>query len=306
LDEPVYLCSSPDKEMSSPTSYHERNYPAFFNGKKLWVVSRHEKHLYIATPLVAVTGLIVEPFTEVDTDLLGTFSGEVERSMAPLDCAREKCRLAADYFTEGYLLASEGSFGPHPAFGLLSAGEEWLVFYDIAEKKEVIVRDVTLNTCFRGEKITDEATCLSFLEQVGFPLQKVIVKSSQHQPARIIKQLEHTADVIHAMQEITEQYGDCFIETDMRAMNNPARQRHLMQLGTKLAEKLSSICSYCGWYGFSITGLERGLPCSWCGTPTEGVLYEVSSCSQCGFEKENYFPRGKQQEDPQFCNQCNP
>lgn len=306
MDEPVYLCSSPVKEMSSPASYHEKNYPAFFNRKKLWVVSRHEKHLYIAPPLVAATGLIVEPFTEIDTDLLGTFSGEVERTMAPLDCAREKCRLAAAYFSEGYLLASEGSFGPHPAFGLLSAGEEWLVFYDIAEKKEIIVRDVTLDTCFRGEKITDEATCLSFLEQVGFPLQKVIVKSSQHQPARIIKHLEHTADVIHAMQEITEQYGDCFIETDMRAMNNPTRQRYLLQLGTKLAQKLCSVCDQCGWYGFSVARVERGLPCSWCGNPTEGVLYEVSSCSQCGFEKENYFPRGKQQEDPQFCNQCNP
>ena len=163
--------------MSSYTSYHERNYPTFFNGKKLHVVSRHEKYRYIAPPLVPATGLVVEPFTGIDTDLLGTFSGEVERTMAPLDCAREKCRLAAAYFSEGYLLASEGSFGPHPAFGLLSAGEEWLLFYDIAEKKEIIVRDVTLDICFTGERLTDEAACLSFLDKVGFPDQKVIVKS---------------------------------------------------------------------------------------------------------------------------------
>ncbi len=292
--------------MSSHTSYNERNYPAFFHGKKLHVVSRHEKYRYIAPPVSAATGLVVTPFTDIDTDLLGTFSGEVERTMAPLDCAREKCRQAAAYFSEGYLLASEGSFGPHPAFGLLSAGEEWLLFYDITEKKEIIVRDVTLDICCRGERLTEETACLSFLEQVGFPRQKVIVKSSQHQPGKIIKDLEQAAEVIQAMQEMVQQYGDCFIETDMRAMNNPARQRHLLQLGTKLAEKLSSICEQCGWYGFSVTRVERGLPCSWCGTRTEGVLYEVSSCSQCGLETENYFPKGKQQEDPQFCNQCNP
>jgi hypothetical protein len=306
LDEAGYLCNIPVKEMSSYTSYHERNYPAFFKGKKLQIVSRHEKHRYIAPPLVAATGMIVESFTEIDTDLLGTFSGEVERTMAPLDCAREKCRQAAAYFSEGYLLASEGSFGPHPAFGLLSAGEEWLLFYDIAEKKEIIVRDVTLDICFRGERLTEETVCLSFLEQVGFPRQKVIVKSSQQQPAVIIKNLDQTAEVIQAMQDLIAQYGDCFIETDMRAMNNPARQIHLLQLGTRLAEKLCSICEQCGWYGFSVTRVERGLPCSWCGSQTDGVLYEVCSCAQCGFEKEKYFPKGKQQEDPQFCNQCNP
>jgi hypothetical protein len=302
----VYLCINPATKMSSFTSYHNRNYPAFFNGKKLYVISRHEKHRYIAAPLAAATGLIVEPFTEIDTDLLGTFSGEVERTMAPVDCAREKCRQAAAYFTEGYLLASEGSFGPHPALGLLAAGEEWLVFYDIAEKNEVIIRDVTLDTCFRGERVVDEAACLLFLQQVGFPGQKVIVKSSQHQPERIVKNLAQATEVIEAMQEIVDQYGDCFIETDMRAMNNPSRQRHLLQLGTRLAEKLCSICEQCGWYGFSTTRVERGLPCGWCGTPTDGVLYEVSCCNQCGFEKEKYFPMGKQQEDPQFCNQCNP
>lgn len=292
--------------MSSYTSYHERSYPAFFNGKKLHVVSRHEKYRYIAPPLVPATGLVVEPFTGIDTDLLGTFSGEVERILSPLENAREKCRRAAVFFNDGYVLASEGSFGPHPVLGLLAAGEEWLVFYDIEEKKEVVVRDVTLDICFTGERLTDEAACLSFLDKVGFPDQKVIVKSSQHHPARIIKNLAQTAEVIEAMREMLQQHGDCFIETDMRAMNNPVRQKHLLQLGARLADKLCSICEQCGWYGFSVTRVERGLPCGWCGSQTDGILFEVSSCEQCGFEKEKYFPRGKQQEDPQFCNQCNP
>jgi len=292
--------------MSAPITYHHLHYPAFFSGKELHIVSKHQKHLYLQPALSAKTGLICKPFTEIDTDLLGTFSGEVDRTLPPLDCAREKCRQAAAYIKDGYLLASEGSFGPHPALGFIAAGEEWLVFYDVAEKKELVVRDVTLDTCFRGEKITDEATCIAFLESIGFPEQKVILKSTQQQPQQVYKDLTTVSTVVEKVKELLQAFGTCYIETDMRAMNNPARQRHLAQLGEMLASRLCSICSYCGWYGFAVTLVERGLPCSWCGSATDSVQSEVLSCVNCGFEQEHLFPAGKQQEDPQFCNQCNP
>jgi hypothetical protein len=291
--------------MSSIVSYHNQ-YPALFQGRQLHVVSRHQKHLYLTPPIAAATGLIVKPFTEVDTDTLGTFSGEVERTLSPLEAAREKCRLAASFFKEGYLLASEGSFGPHPTLGFVAAGEEWLVLYDLAEKKELIVRDITFDICFHGELITEIEKGIRFLDQVGFPEQKVILKSSQHQPVRIVKDSMNQAEVLYQMEDMVADYGSCFVETDMRAMNNPSRQKHLHKLGEKLAERLSSICAQCGWYGFSVVRVERGLPCSWCGTPTESVLCEVLGCVQCGLEQHRNFPAGKQQEDPQFCNQCNP
>jgi hypothetical protein len=292
--------------MSAPVSYHHLLYPAFFCGKELRIVTRHQKNLYLQPALSAKTGLICKAFTEIDTDLLGTFSGEIDRTLPPLECAREKCRQAAAYFTDGYLLASEGSFGPHPALGFIAAGEEWLLFYDIAEKKELVVRDVTLDTCFRAEEITEEETCIAFLESVGFPEQKVILKSARQQPQKVYKDLASDLVVVEKMKVLLQTFGNCYIETDMRAMNNPARQRHLTQVGEILANRLSSICSHCGWYGFSVSRVERGLPCSWCGSATDSVLSEVLSCINCGFEQEQFFPAGKQQEDPQFCNQCNP
>jgi hypothetical protein len=281
-------------------------YPDYFKGKVLHIVSQHQKQQYIEPVLAGRLGFICKTVSEVDTDLLGTFSGEVARTLSPIDCVREKCKRAREYVSDGYLLASEGSFGPHPTLGWVTAGEEWLLLYDIAESAELIVRDITLDTCFWREAIANEQQCLDFLQRVGFPNQRVIVKSSQEQPEIIFKNGSTPEEIVQNMNFLLYEKGNCYIETDMRAMFNPTRQQHLNKLAGLLADNLSSLCPTCRWYGFSVTSVERGLPCSWCGTPTNSVLKEIYTCKRCDWQQNNKFPQGIQQEDPQYCNQCNP
>ena len=202
-------------------------YPDYFRGKVLHMVSRHQKQQYIAPVLASRLGFICKTVSEVDTDLLGTFSGEVARTLSPVACAREKCKRAREYVSDGYLLASEGSFGPHPTLGWVTAGEEWLLLYDIEEDAELIVRDITLDTCFLGKAIANEQQCLEFLQRVGFPNQGVIVKSSQEQPEIIFKNGSTPEEIVKNMHNMLNEKGNCYIETDMRAMFNPTRQQHL-------------------------------------------------------------------------------
>ena len=281
-------------------------YPDYFRRKVLHMVSRHQKQQYIEPVLASRLGFICKTVSEVDTDLLGTFSGEVARTLSPVACAREKCKRAREYVNDGYLLASEGSFGPHPTLGWVTAGEEWLLLYDIEEDAELIVRDITLDTCFLGKAIANEQQCLEFLQRVGFPNQGVIVKSSQEQSEIIFKNGSTPEEIVKNMHNMLNEKGNCYIETDMRAMFNPTRQQHLNKLAGLLADKLNSICPDCGWYGFSVTSVERGLPCSWCGTPTNSVSNEIYTCKRCNCNQNKKFPKGIQQEDPQYCNQCNP
>ena len=290
---------------ASPNS-STKVYPDYFRRKVLHMVSRHQKQQYIEPVLASRLGFICKTVSEVDTDLLGTFSGEVARTLSPVACAREKCKRAREYVNDGYLLASEGSFGPHPTLGWVTAGEEWLLLYDIEEDAELIVRDITLDTCFLGKAIANEQQCLDFLQKVGFPNQRVIVKSSQEQPEIIFKNGSTPEEIVKIMHNMLYEKGNCYIETDMRAMFNPTRQQHLNKLAGLLADKLNSICPDCGWYGFSVTSVERGLPCSWCGTPTNSVSNEIYTCNRCSCKQNKKFPQGIQQEDPQYCNQCNP
>jgi len=57
----------------------------------------------------------------LDTDGLGTFTGEVERPAPPRETALLKARLAIETTGLPRALASEGSFGPHPALGFVPA-----------------------------------------------------------------------------------------------------------------------------------------------------------------------------------------
>ena len=282
------------------------SYPDYFRGKQLHIVSKHRKQDCFEPALNGQLGFVCDTVSAVDTDLLGTFSGEVERTLAPLDCAREKCRQALAYCGDGYLLASEGSFGAHPTLGWVASGEEWLVFYDIKEAFEVMVRNTTLDTCFYGESLVNVEQCLQFLHKVDFPNQGIILKNARENAQVICKNLHTHQEVLDKVTEWIALGASPYIETDMRAMHNPTRRQHLTQMGHLLADALSSICTACGWYGFSVTSVERGLPCGWCGNATESVLAENYTCKKCNHSESKKFPRGKEQENPQFCNYCNP
>jgi hypothetical protein len=59
------------------------------------LLTKHDKAGMVA-PALAPLGLEVLATDGFDTDTLGTFSGEVERTLSPLECARRKARLACE------------------------------------------------------------------------------------------------------------------------------------------------------------------------------------------------------------------
>ncbi len=70
------------------------------------------------------------PASGFDTDLLGAFSGERPRPAEARETCRRMAEAGMDLMGLDMGLASEGSFGPHPACPWLAAGFEWLTFVD--------------------------------------------------------------------------------------------------------------------------------------------------------------------------------
>ena len=93
----------------------------FFEGRTLVIASMHRKEEVLKPLLEQGLGITVQVEEGLNTDLLGTFSGEVARLADPLTTARKKCELALDLSGCDLALASEGSFGPHPAAFFLPA-----------------------------------------------------------------------------------------------------------------------------------------------------------------------------------------
>ena len=103
-----------------------------------------------------------------------------------------------------------------------------------------------------------------------------------------------------------EKYGRCYVETDMRAMNNPLRMKVIEKATVQLIEKVKSFCPECQTLGFGIKKVIAGLRCELCNMPTKSTLVHVYKCKKCYFTLEKKYPNNKTYEDPTCCDFCNP
>jgi hypothetical protein len=277
-----------------------------FQNRKLIIATKHQKELVIAPILekeLGVSYFIDETF---DTDALGTFTGEVERELDPIATAREKCLRAMKANNCDLGIASEGSFGSHPTIFFASADDEFLIFIDTKNNLEVIARELSTSTNFNGRQIQSQKELFEFAEQVGFPAHGLILRKSPNENTDIHKGITERAILQKSFDYFFSKYNSVYAETDMRALYNPTRMSVIEQATQKLAQKIKSTCPQCQTPGFGITDAKKGLECSSCGSPTNSILSYIYVCQKCKFTKEEIYPNKKTNEDPTYCDYCNP
>ena len=278
----------------------------FFEGRTLVIASMHRKEEVLKPLLEQGLGITVQVAEGLNTDLLGTFSGEVARQEDPLSTALKKCELALDLSGCDLALASEGSFGPHPAAFFLPANEEWLLLVDRKNKLEIHARHLSLETNFSGQEFFSIEELEAFASRVGFPNHGLILRKSKEELHGMQKGIRDPAQLRTSAIQLLESQKSGYVETDMRAMYNPSRMLVIGETAQLLLQKLNSHCPSCQFPGFSVISAEPGLPCSLCGTPSSAALAHLLVCSHCRHEEKVSFPHGKKTEDPQYCQVCNP
>lgn len=240
--------------------------------------------------------------TGLDTDVFGTFSGEVERRGSALDALRQKCEAAYQLHGVDVVVASEGSFGPHPYLPFAAVGEEYLLLKDFASGQEVVVKELFTATNYAAQEVGSWQELEHFARRVGFPLHALILRGAEN---NLVKGIVSEQQLRQAYDDLRKR-GPVQAETDMRAHLNPTRMENLAVLAEKLAQAVLSFCPTCHLPGFVPQQVKSGLPCAACGFPTRSTLALVKTCSGCGHQEEEYYPRGKEVEDPMYCDCCNP
>lgn len=277
-----------------------------FAGRRLLIATKHKKEQVIAPLLEQVLGVTCFTDPSLDTDLFGTFTGEVEREADPVTVLRKKCLHAMERQQCDLAVASEGSFGPHPSLLFVPAGDEWMILIDRKNNLELKVRLVSTETNFDGRAVHSEEELRLFLEVVGFPAHAVILRKNKTEAVDIYKGLTDLAAVLRYFHQLRDQYGEVYVETDMRALYNPARMNQIRELTQKLLELIQSECPSCSRPGFTVTEVVPGLPCSNCQLPTRSPLAYIRCCEGCCYKEEQLYPHGKKEEDPMWCDYCNP
>ena len=276
-------------------------------GRRLCLTTRHGKQRALSRPFAAGLGLQIE-VCPCDTDQLGTFSGEIERHGDALQTCRSKALLGLEATGFSLGLASEASFGPHPAAAMLAVGQELLLFIDRERGLEVVEQRLELRTNYSQITITAADDPAVWLQQVGFPSHAVIARPASGDSGVLCKGLSTPAALEQALQRCRsiDPEGRVQLETDMRAHLNPTRMASIRRLGFALVRRLRSACPACGSPGWGFVDIEAGLPCSWCGEATALTVSEIWGCPSCGERRPQPRRDGLQAADPGHCPWCNP
>lgn len=277
-----------------------------FSGRKLVIATKHKKETVIARVFAEYLKVNCIIHTQLDTDFLGTFTGEVERTDDVLETARKKCQMAMELANCDLAVASEGSFGPHPTLGFINADDEILMFMDAKNGFEIVVRELSVKTNFNGQRIKTETELIDFANQAKFPSHGLILRKSSASNSEIVKGITELSVLKDVFYDFVIRFGEVYIETDMRATYNPTRMKVIKMAAQKLVDKILALCPRCCTPGFGVTETKAGLPCSCCGFPTRSTLSHEYQCFKCKYIVDKKYPHGKNTEDPTFCDVCNP
>ena len=276
-------------------------------GETIVFATKHKKEELIADLFKDQLGVNIE-LAEVDTDLFGTFSGEVERNSSALTTAIAKAEAAIAATGANLGLASEGTISNDPLIPLLVSDIEIMVLIDKN-------RNLIISESFRSFEITHKTKLVEvgdglerYLLEIDFPRQKLIAKPNQSiDSKRVIKGIDNLEQLESAILELTKESVDnkILLEPDFRAHNCPSRQLNIKQVAARLVDRILKLCAVCGSPGFGQISYEKGLNCSECGyLNPEAIRSEILSCVSC-----DHFMMGatlKSELEPAGCIWCNP
>ncbi|MFM7376039.1 MAG: DUF6671 family protein [Chthoniobacterales bacterium] len=268
-------------------------------------MTKHAKEQAIAPRFALTLGAKISLIDTFDTDTLGTFTREVPRFGSQLDAARKKAELAIEISGCPLGLGSEGSFTPGP-FGLGSFNLEVITLVDRTRGLEITGAIRELGHQASG---TFEAwdPLADFAQKMKFPSHALVVRPSDENDPRIRKDLTDWDTLRAAFDEClaNSERGAVFVESDLRAHRNPTRMRNIGAACEDLIARMLRFCPSCESPGFGLSRLESGLPCSWCGAPTNDWKAEEFRCVSCT-HIESRPRQDRTAADPGHCPRCNP
>jgi hypothetical protein len=263
-----------------------------YAGARAVLATKHHKAPLIAPPLAAIAQLIVEP-VEVDTDILGTFTGEVPRLAGSRETALAKARLGMRAAKAPIGLASEGTITPDPSAPLLALDHELVLLLD-DDRDLVIIGQATSDALRVLRRVIAPGDDLeAVLQAADAPPHHLIVRPRA--PGRFgitkaIADLEALARAVACASKLDPE-GLVVVETDLRAHLCPSRQPTIQRAAEDLALRLATRCPHCQGPGYGVRRALGGLPCEGCGTEVAIPAAEELGCPGCGHTELRTSPR---------------
>ena len=283
---------------------------SLFKNREGILATMHKKEEVISPILEKELGIKIIIPEEFNSDRYGTFTGDIERMGNQFEAARHKAIGAMDLCGKTLAFASEGSFGPHPFMPFVPFNREIVLLVDKENDLEISGMATTTETNNSHKIVKSFEEAYKFSLEAGFPEHGIVIKvrESSTDQSEIIKGIVTKEKLENAFKYALRKSdnGEVYIETDMRALYNPTRMKSIEAATRDLVKNIFNYCPECGWPGFKLIDRKKGLPCGWCGYPTELTLSLIYNCNKCGHSEEKFYPNGTEKTDPGNCPYCNP
>jgi len=279
---------------------------AFFLNRQIAFLTQHGKQTPVRRILEPALGCVIRHETGFNTDLLGTFSREIERVGSQLDAARRKAQLAMELSGLSLGLGSEGTFASDPYTGMFSWDYEVLLLMDRTTGIEIVGR--AQGGAHHAHLLAANWPELeAFARREGFPEHGLVLRPESEKDERIEKDFTSWAALQERFLHLqgVSGNGKVFAEADLRAHANPTRMAIIELAARDLVKRATSLCPACDLPGYAAVEAVRGLPCRDCGTPTDLLTGEVWQCTPCGY-RTTVRREMSGLADARFCSVCNP
>lgn len=267
------------------------------------MATMHGKLPLVGPALSDALGLLVVQ-AEVDTDQLGTFTGEVPRTEAPAATAFRKARLGMDATGRKIGIASEGTIGPD---GLLPvvADREVVAIVDDVHGFSLAESAVGFETVAHSWVLDDGSLLDDDLRRAGFPSHGLIVRRDDDPTGTIHKGIRDARALQRAIAECRSRgAGAIRIESDLRALHSPTRRTVIERAARALAARLATLCPACACPGWGPIEAVAGRLCAECSAPTRLAAAHIEGCPQC--DARRTVESAESAADPSTCDLCNP
>lgn len=276
-----------------------------YAGRRATLATRHDKLVLVAPAFRSLVGLEVVA-VDVDTDQLGTFSGERERHGTQRETAIAKARLGMHPAGTSLGLATEGSFGPLDGNPFANACLEFVVLVD--DERGIVIGEAEVDydvPSIRIDVRNGEVDAIP-LAAAGFPEHGLIVRPAEGYVSltKGIHDME-SLGVALVRAAAASPSGTVRVESDLRAHHSPSRRVVIARAAERLARRVAALCADCGAPGWGVVARNAGAPCTECGTATRIVASETLGCTACiaTDTRDVASPTGV---DPRYCPRCNP
>lgn len=160
-----------------------------YNGRRASLATMRGKEIAIAPVMQGAVGLKVEPVPGFDSDIFGTFDRRVPRLRPMMETALSKARAAMALSNTRLGIASEGSYGPHPAITFLPGGLELMVFVDDQEGFVVSEHLIEDEPYYASCVVAPDQDLSQFFMFAGFPKHAVMVAPASSPTTHVAKGL---------------------------------------------------------------------------------------------------------------------